>query len=228
MRAMILAAGRGERLRPLTDHTPKPLLSIGDYSLIEYHILHLKLAGIKEIVINVSYQADLIMKTLGDGEKYGVQISYSIEPEVGGLETGGGIKQALPLLGEDYFIVVNADIWTTYPFSHLVRRKFTDLLHLVLISNPEHVPGGDFALHQSRLLKAGKPRYTFSGIAVYHPDLFKNCELKKFSVVKLIHEAIEKQQASGEFYAGEWDDVGTEARLLQLRSKIQMQSRLAL
>lgn len=227
MRAMILAAGRGERLRPLTDHTPKPLLPIGDHLLIEYHILHLKLAGIEEIVINVSYQADLIMQTLGDGKKYGLHISYSIEPEVGGLETGGGIKQALPLLGEDYFIVVNADIWTTYPFSHLIRRKMTDLLHLVLISNPEHVPNGDFALNQSRLLKEGKPRYTFSGIAVYHPNLFKTCELKKFSVVRLIHQAIEAQQASGEFYPGDWYDVGTEARLLQLRAKIPTQSRLA-
>jgi len=163
MRAMILAAGRGERLRPLTDTLPKPLFDVGGTTLIERHLEKLAQAGFREIVINLAHLGSLIRETLGDGSKWNLNIHYSQEPE-GALDTGGGIQQALPLLGEAPFAVINGDVWTDYPFSRLRAIK-CDHAHLVLVNNPEHNQNGDFALQTGRIDQDGQPRFTFSGIS---------------------------------------------------------------
>jgi len=213
MRAMILAAGRGERMRPLTDTTPKPLLKVGRKSLIEYHIEHLVAAGFTDIVINHAHLGEQIERTLGDGQRYGAQLYYS--PEGSALETGGGIFNALPLLGNDPFLVINGDIWCNYPFAQL-RRRLTGLAHLVLVNNPEHNPEGDFCLIQQRVYQNGSPRLTFSGIGVYHPELFKECTPGRFSLVPLLTQAMRIGKVSGEHYQGQWIDIGTPERLQQL------------
>jgi MurNAc alpha-1-phosphate uridylyltransferase len=213
MRAMILAAGRGERMRPLTDTTPKPLLKVGGKCLIEYHIRHLVAAGLTDIVINHAHLGEQIEQTLGNGQRYGAQLRYS--PEKTALETGGGIFKALPLLGKAPFLVVNSDIWCNYPFAQL-RRFATGLAHLILVSNPEHNPKGDFCLVNQRVVQEGASRKTFSGIGVYHPDLFKGCTPGRFSLVPLLIKAMQVGQVSGEIYQGQWIDVGTPERLQQL------------
>ena len=213
MRAMILAAGRGERMRPLTDTTPKPLLKVGGKCLIEYHIRHLVAAGLTDIVINHAHLGEQIERALGNGQRYGVQLRYS--PENRALETGGGIFKALPLLGKAPFLVVNGDIWCNYPFAQLCRR-LPGLAHLVLINNPEHNPTGDFCLVNQRVVQAGASRKTFSGIGVYHPDLFKGCTPGRFSLIPLLIKAMQVGQVSGEIYQGQWIDVGTPERLQQL------------
>jgi len=214
MRAMILAAGRGERMRPLTDVTPKPLLKVGKQSLIEYHLDHLVAEGFSEIVINHAHLGEQIEQALGTGQRYGAKIYYSSEyPQA--LETGGGIYKALPLLGNAPFLVVNGDIWCDYPFAHL-SQTLEGLAHLILVNNPEHHPQGDFHLNAQKVYPEGFPRLTFSGIGVYHPDLFKDCSIRHFSVVPLLIEAMQTTQVSGEYYNGQWIDVGTPARLQQL------------
>lgn len=218
MKAIILAAGRGQRMRPLTDTTPKPLVKVGNYSLIEYHLLSLAKAGFTDVVINVSYHPQQFLQTLGDGSRYGVKIHYSYEPENGGLETGGGILQALPLLGNAPFLVVNGDIWTDYPFANL-KNKLADsqLAHLVLIDNPAHNQQGDFYLIGDKILSIGKHKFTMAGISIYHPDLFANCQPGFFSVVPLLKNAIAESRVSGERYQGQWHDIGTLERLQILR-----------
>ena len=214
MKAMILAAGRGERLRPLTDATPKPLLRAGGKALIEYIIESLVSAGFRELVINRAHLGAKLEAYLGDGRRYGVQITWSREPD-GALETGGGIQQALPWLGGDYFLVVNADIWTDYPFARL-RRPFQGLAHLVLVDNPIQHRQGDFALSDDKVGVDGVDRLTFSGIGVYHRDLFRDSAPGRFPLAPLLRNAMSSGQVYGEHYRGEWRDIGTAERLTEL------------
>lgn len=210
-RAMILAAGRGERLRPLTDDIPKPLIPVAGKPLIVYHLENLASMGITDIVINVSHQAKKIQDSLGSGDAFGVNIHYSIEPETGGLETGGGIFKALPLLGEEPFIVVSGDVWTDYPFAKLLR-PLDKLAHLVLVDNPWHHPQGDFYLSEQGLMKnieGGVTTRNFAGIGLYHPKLFAHCKPGIFPLAPLLKEAINQQMISGEYYSGRWVNVGT-------------------
>jgi len=215
MKAMILAAGRGERMRPLTDHIPKPLLQVGGRALIEYHIRALAAAGIDSLVINLSYRGDQIRAALGDGSRHGVSISYSPEGEPP-LETGGGIFHALPLLGAAPFIVVNGDIWTRYPYASLPSQP-DGLAHLVLVDNPEHHPQGDFHLRDGGVYSEGEgERLTFSGIGVYRPELFDGCSDGPFPLAPLLRRAMEAGAVGGEHYPGPWLDIGTPQRLEEL------------
>jgi|SRR5690554_3388115 len=222
MKVMILAAGRGERLRPLTDHTPKPLLHAGPKRLIEYLIDRLVQAGLNEIVINHAYLGEQFEPALGDGHKYQAKICYSAERN-GGLETAGGIIQALPLLGEAPFLVVNGDIWTDFPFETLRHFKLTadKLCHLVMVDNPAHNPKGDFHLDEHGLLRAdGEPKLTFSGIGLYHPDMFANYAIEKRPLKPLFIKAMQHSKLSGQYYAGEWSDIGTIKRLTDLAKQL--------
>ena len=217
MRAMILAAGRGERMRPLTDTLPKPLLEANGKPLIQHHIESLARSGITSIVINHALLGEQIERYLGDGSRFGVSIRYSAEGDIP-LETGGGIFRALPLLGPAPFLVVNADIWTDFPF-HTLPSLPRHLGHLVLVQNPEHNPGGDFSLGGMDVGVTGQPLFTFSGVAVYRPELFAGCKGDAFSLVPLLRSAAVKQQITGEFYDGNWMDIGTPARLEELRKQ---------
>jgi len=211
MRAMILAAGRGERLRPLTDTIPKPLVEVRGKPLIEHHIQALCEAGFREIIINQGHLGDMLPAAIGNGSKWGISIHWSDEqPEA--LETGGGIHKALPLLGESPFLVVNGDIWTNYPFARL-RAVKCDWAHLVMIPNPPQHPQGDFALLNARIRNEGESKLTFSGIGVYHPRLFDGCKAGKFSVVPLLRSAMENHLVTGEQFEGCWEDIGTLERL---------------
>jgi len=219
MKAMILAAGRGERMRPLTDTCPKPLLKAGGKALIEYHIEALaNKAGINELVINHAYRGQQIEDFLGDGSRYGVQITYS--PEKQALETGGGIYQALSLLGDAPFVIVNGDVWTDYDFS-AIPKEIQGLAHLVMINNPEHNPNGDFYYSDGRLLENGDVKLTYSGIAVYHPALFKDCQPGKFPLAPLLRSAIAEAKVSAEHYRGQWLDIGTPERLSTLDQQLK-------
>jgi len=215
MRAMILAAGRGERLRPLTDSIPKPLVEVGGKPLIEQHLQALAEAGFREIVINQGHLGNMLRSAIGDGGRWDINIHWSNEqPEA--LETGGGILQALPLLGSSPFLVVNGDIWTDYPYSRLRAIK-CDWAHLVMIPNPPHNLGGDFALLNARIRIEGGDKLTFSGIGVYHPRLFGDCTPGKFSVVPLLRSTMENHLITGEIYKGGWEDIGTLERLEAVR-----------
>jgi MurNAc alpha-1-phosphate uridylyltransferase len=219
MRAMILAAGRGERLRPLTDTLPKPLIGLGGKTLIEHHLEALAGAGFREVVINQGHLGDQLPAALGDGARWGVRVHWSDEqPEA--LETGGGIFKALPLLGKGPFLVVNGDVWTDYPLARL-RAVKCDWAHLVLVPNPTHNAGGDFALVGARVREEGEARFTFSGIGVYHPRLFEGCSPGKFSVVPLLRAAMRDHLVTGELHHGAWSDVGTAERLEDLRRSLQ-------
>lgn len=220
MKAMILAAGRGERLRPLTDRTPKPLLPAGGRPLIEHTIAALARAGFPEILINLSHLGEQIQARLGDGARLGAKLLYSPEGETA-LETGGGIHRALPLLGGEPFLVVNGDIATDYPFERLHTQPF-GLAHLVLTDNPPHHPKGDFALREGALLDSTENGYTFSGIGVYRPELFAGCKPGKFPLAPLLREAMAKGLVSGEIYRGFWMDIGTEARLRELDERLSL------
>jgi len=217
---MILAAGRGERLRPLTDTIPKPLVQVGECSLIEWHIKRLQQAGINEIVINVSYLADQIKNKLGDGQQYAVNIQYSEEPE-DAFETGGGIVQALPLLGKQPFVVINGDIWTDFPFDSLSEPQ--NLAHLILVDNPPQHPLGDFILNANHVSdEAGGDRFTFSGIGVYRPELFAGYTSgKRFPLAPILKSVMQSNQVSGEYYQGQWYDIGSVDRLQQLREQLE-------
>lgn len=216
MKAMILAAGRGERMRPLTDTTPKPLLMAGGKRLIEYHIEALATAGITELVINHAHLGEQIEQALGSGERYGVAIQYSAEGQGQALETGGGIYKALPLLGDEPFLVVNGDVWTDYPFKSLLECE-VELAHLVLVDNPPHNNEGDFYLQaDGRISSDGSPRLTFSGIGIYHPQLFAGCQPGAFPLAPLLRSAMAAGRVSGEHYRGQWLDIGTPQRLQDL------------
>lgn len=210
MRAMILAAGKGERMRPLTLHTPKPLIPVAGVPLIEYHLRALAQAGVTEVVINHAWLGDKIEAHLGDGARFGLQIVYSQESQP--LETGGGIYQALPLLGADPFILVNGDVFTDYDFA-VLQKPLQGLAHLVLINNPEHHLEGDFSLEEGRVLAPTTATLTYSGIAVLHPELFAGCQAGAFKLAPLLRQAIAQGQVSGEQFNGCWIDVGTPERL---------------
>ncbi|NOR19328.1 MAG: NTP transferase domain-containing protein [Xanthomonadales bacterium] len=221
MRAMILAAGRGERLRPLTDSTPKPLIKVGGHTLIEHHLKKLAQAGFREVVINLAYLGDMIREALGDGSKWSLNIHYSQEPE-GALDTGGGIFQALPLLGGAPFAVINGDVYSDYPLARLRAIKCSHA-HLVLVPNPEHNPAGDFLLQGGYVSRESRAddniRHTFSGISVYHPRFFDAAAEGRFSVVPILFTAAELKQVTGEIYRGNWHDIGSLERLEKLRSQ---------
>ena len=218
MRAMILAAGRGERMRPLTDHTPKPLLRVGGKCLIEYHLEALAAAGFNDVVINHAHLGTQIEQQLGDGSRYGVSVHYS--PEAGVLDTGGGIFKALVLLGDAPFVVVNGDVWCDYPFARL-RKIETQGAHLVLVPNPPQHPAGDFLLRDGQVSDEGQDqRLTFSGIGIYHPSLFDGCEAGAFPLAPLLRRAMAQGQVSGELFEGRWFDIGTPERLQQLDEKL--------
>lgn len=213
MKAMLLAAGRGERMRPLTDVTPKALLQVGGRPLIVWHLERLRAAGFEEVVINLAHLGGQIEAALKDGREFGVSIVYSREAEA--LETAGGIAFALPFLGNKPFAVVNADIYCEFDFSRLHRVEKP--AHLVLVDNPPHHPLGDFALAEDRVEVQGKAMLTFSGIGTYHPALFSGITRgTKAPLAPLLRQAMERGQVSGECYAGLWRDVGTPQRLQEL------------
>ncbi|NOQ15069.1 MAG: NTP transferase domain-containing protein [Methyloprofundus sp.] len=218
MKAMILAAGRGERMRPLTDHTPKPLLKVAGKPLIEYTIEALVAAGIADIVINLAHLGEQIQHYLGDGSRYQANIVYSREGGTSALETAGGIKKALPLLGSKPFLVVNGDISCDFPLQNL-SNKSCDLAHLVLVNNPAHHPAGDFALGSHSIASAeGSPKYTYSGIGLYHPDLFSQLAQGKSALGPLLKDAMQEKRITAELYHGFWMDIGTPERLAELNA----------
>ena len=219
MQALILAAGRGERMRPLTDTTPKPLLRAAGKPLIEYHVEHLAAAGITELVINHARFGEQIEAALGDGSRFGVSIRYSPEGD-NPLETGGGIRHALPLLKSDPFLVVNADVYSDFPFSPL-DMPAGSLAHLILVGNPAHHPNGDFSLQEGRVGMAATPRYTYSGMGLYRPALFADTTPGAFPLAPILRAAAEKGHVSGQYYAGTWIDVGTPERLQALSDQLE-------
>ncbi len=216
MKAMILAAGRGERMRPLTDHTPKPLLMAGGKPLIVWHIEKLAAAGFRELVINHAHLGAQIESTLGNGSRFGVSIQYS--PEAEALETAGGIANALPLLGNAPFLVVNGDVFSDIVFSGMQEKlKNDDLAWLLLVGNPEHNPRGDFALAADRVTGQNQELHTFSGIGVYRPALFASIVPgSKAKLAPLLREAMASGKVGGELYSGHWMDIGTPERLAEL------------
>jgi len=240
---MILAAGKGERMRPLTLGRPKPLLDVGGMALIEHHLYALATAGFRDVVVNQSWLGEQIPVALGDGSRYGLSIAYSAEgPEP--LETGGGIFRALPLLcpiGVEPFLVLNGDVWMQYPYGDL-REKYSqglpgkDQAHLVLVPNPDHNPRGDFTAEAGRMVEpvpgmapdtavasriAELPKYTFSGLGVYHPSLFNACVDGKFKLAPLLRTAAVNSRVSVEVFEGDWLDIGTPERLDALNARLR-------
>jgi len=217
-RALIFAAGRGERMRPLTDTTPKPLLEIRGKRLIEYHLEKLARAGIREVVVNTSHLAEQFPAALGDGSRWKLRIHFSYEgPEP--LETGGGMRHALGLLGEGPFIAVNGDIFTDFDFSTLPPHP-PGLAHLVLVDNPPQHPRGDFVLRDGGVHDEDTPRLTFAGIGVYRPELVAACAPGRFPLAPLLREAMRQARISGEHHRGGWADIGTPQRLAMLEAGI--------
>jgi MurNAc alpha-1-phosphate uridylyltransferase len=216
MKAMILAAGRGERLRPLTDTLPKPLVPVAGKPLIVYHLERLAAAGFREVVVNHAHLGYLIEETLGDGRRWGLSLRYSPE-RPGALGTGGGIRNALGLIGEAPFLVVNGDVWTDCPFERLHRAP-CGLAHLVLVANPPHHPAGDFALDGKRVRLADGKRLTFSGVGVYRAELFAGAPEGAFALGPLLRAAVARGEVDGERYGGAWFDVGTRERLAEVEA----------
>lgn len=220
---MILAAGRGERMRPLTDTTPKPMLRINDKPLIQYHVENLVQAGVFDIVINHAFFGEQIEAYLGDGKTLGARIVYSAEG-IQPLGTAGGIIKALPLLGNKPFITVNADIWTDFPFQALLNRadsplnlQLNYLTHIILVNNPEHNSNGDFALSAGNVLNQGALMRTFSGISIFTAAFFKNSATSRGSLTPMLRQAIAQGQVTGNYYQGNWQDIGTPERLYDLQ-----------
>ena len=212
--AMILAAGRGERMRPLTDHTPKPLLKAGGEPLIHHQLATLTRSGFRRVVINHSYLGHMLEAALGDGSRWGLSIAYSPEPTPA-LGTGGGIYKALPLLGGDPFLVINGDVWTDFDYAH-IDIPGNSLAHLVLVGNPPHHAEGDFSLVNGQVSETGGGRLTFSGIGVYRHALFAGCGGGSFPLGPLLRRTTTSGGVSGKFYPGRWIDVGTPERLRAL------------
>ena len=219
MKAMVLAAGRGERMRPLTDTTPKPLVPVAGKPLIGYHLEALARAGVRDVVINLSWLADRIRTALGDGRDYGVSITYTDEGPVP-LETGGGIFNAVPLLGPGPFLVVNGDTWTDVDFGSLVLEDDADA-HLVLVANPAHNPRGDFGLEGDVVVDREVDRFTYSGVGVYGPEFFAGCSPGKFPLLPLLKRAIAAGRLRGQLHRGDWCDVGTMQRLAALDDRVR-------
>ena len=224
MKAMVLAAGRGERMRPLTDREPKPLLRVGGKRLIEYHLERLAAGGFHEVVVNTAWLGDQIEAALGSGRQYGLSITYSHErPEA--LETGGGIFNALPLLGSAPFLLVNGDVWTDIDFAALRREPPAgSLAHIVLVRNPPQHPRGDFVLEHGHVSEGEGTRHTYSGVGIYRPELFAGCEPGKFPLLPLLRRAIAARQLTGELHAGRWYDIGTVERLKALDAELNRES----
>jgi N-acetyl-alpha-D-muramate 1-phosphate uridylyltransferase len=219
MYAMILAAGKGERMLPLSLNTPKPLLQAAGKPLLQYHIEALAAAAFSNIVINTGRLGDQIESRFGRGECFGVTIHYSHEGD-DPLGTGGGIRQALPLLGDCPFILVNGDVWTDFNYTDL-PDQISGLAHLVLVDNPAHNPGGDFALSAGQLALTGLPMLTYSGIGVYKPGLFTSADRGLFSLVPLLKQAVQHNMVSGQRHAGRWFDIGTPERLSHLNKLLK-------
>ena len=220
MKAMILAAGRGERMRPLTDTVAKPLLKVGGRSLIDYQLQKLAKAGVQDVVINLSWMGENIRNALGPAS-HGMRLHYIDEGEIA-LETGGGILNALTLLGDHPFIVVNGDVYCEFEYAGL-ELGCDDLAHLVLIENPPHHLSGDFALNDTRINNDSNRRYTFSGIGMYRAELFVDRDAGQFPLAPLLLDAINKNRVSGELYQGCWSDVGTPQRLADLKMRLNSQ-----
>jgi MurNAc alpha-1-phosphate uridylyltransferase len=225
MKVMLLAAGVGERMRPLTNHTPKPLLNVGGMPLIEHHIRRLAAIGLHELVINVCHLGQQITDYCGDGGRWGVSISYSLESTP--LETAGGIIEALKLLGDSPFMVVNGDVWTDYPFERLLNRELNtdkDEAHLVFVDNPAQHPLGDYIIDANGTVSLKEPKamgYTYAGVGLYSPHFFSGQSHGKLALRPLLDRAIQAGTVSGEYYAGEWVDVGTPERLQILDEKVR-------
>ena len=222
---MVLAAGRGERMRPLTDREPKPLLRVGGKRLIEYHLERLAAAGFRDVVVNTAWLGDLIEAVVGDGARYGLAIRYSHErPDA--LETGGGIYHALPLLGPEPFLIVNGDVWTDIDFAALRRAPPAGALaHLVLVANPPHHPRGDFRLLDGAIGEGEGRRHTYSGVGIYRPEMFAGCQPGKFPLLPLLRAAIANQALTGEIHPGRWYDIGTVERLALLDEELTRTAR---
>lgn len=227
MRAMILAAGRGERMRPLTDTTPKPLLPVAGKPMIQYHIEALAAAGVRDIVINLAWLGNQIRSALGDGAQFGVRIEYSDEGDAA-LETGGGVFKALPSLAgasaKDPFVVVSGDVWTEYPLLDGVKKlRASDVAHFVLVPNPDFHTRGDFGLADGRLVDGGE-RYTYANIGVFRPEFFAGCQPGRFPLAPLMFEWTRKNRVSGELYRGAWHNVGTLQQLQWLNREVTRDS----
>jgi MurNAc alpha-1-phosphate uridylyltransferase len=218
MKAMILAAGRGERLRPLTDEIPKALVEVAGKSLLEHHLERVRAAGIESVVINLGWHGERIAERIGSGERYGLEVIYSDEGEHI-LETGGGIYKALPSLGANPFLVINADIYTDMPVPD-IELAADRLGHLVLVPTPDYSEHGDFGLVDGLIRRVDTPDYTYAGLAVYRPEFFAGCEPGRFSIVPFMFAAADAGRLAGSVYTGMWADVGTPERLAALREKI--------
>lgn len=223
MKAMILAAGRGERMRPLTDVLPKPLLPVAGKPLIQYHLEALSAAGVRDIVINHAWLGHLLPQHLGSGQQFGVQIQYSDEGAEG-LETAGGLKKALPLLGVEPFLVVNGDVYTDYPYQQLIGKLAPDsLAHLVLVPNPLQHPNGDFGISASgAALAEAAECFTFSGIALYRPEFFASVATGKQKLAPYLSQAMQQGKVTAELYTGVWHDIGTVQRLNELSAQLEV------
>ena len=217
MRAMILAAGRGERLRPITNNIPKALVEVGGKCVLEWHLERVAAAGIDKVVINLGWHGEQIVDRIGSGERYGLDIAYSDEGD-DILETGGGIHKALPLLGPGPFLVINSDIFTDMPVPD-VRLRDEHLGHLVTVPMPAYLDHGDFNIEDGLIRRTENPRYTFAGFAIYRPEFFSDCGPGRFSVVPLMFSAADAGRLSGSVYKGQWADIGTPERLARLRGQ---------
>ena len=219
---VLLAAGHGKRMLPLTANTPKPLLKVKDKCLIEHHLIKLKDEGFRNIVINIAYQGEKIRQFIGDGDRYGLEIQYSDETASGALETAGGLLHALPLIKSDPFLVINADIWTDYPFSQMLK-KLEKMGKLLMVNNPTHNVDGDFCIDRASGLLQKNSRHnahTFSGIGLYHKQVLRGLAPGRHPLAPIFSGLIAAGQLEGELYTGEWLDIGTPQRLTQLREAI--------
>ena len=215
---MILAAGRGERLRPLTDRTPKSLVEVGGRTLLERHLEHVASAGIETVVINLGWLGEQIVERVGSGRKFGLEVIYSQEGDRI-LETGGGIFKALPTLGEQAFLVINADVFTDMPVPD-IDLAVEHLGHLVMVPSPEYRDGGDFDIEDGLIRNTRSPSLTFSGVAIYRPEFFAGCQGGRFPLAPMLRDAADRGRLSGSLYEGQWADIGTPERLEQLRAEL--------
>jgi MurNAc alpha-1-phosphate uridylyltransferase len=214
--AMILAAGRGERLRPVTDSMPKSLVEINGQALLERHLRSLARDGVETVIVNLGWLGEQITERIGSGEEFGLNVVYSQEGD-NILETGGGIHRALPMLGADPFFVINADIYTDMPLPD-VQLGDDDMAHLICVPVTEDKSGGDFAIVDGRIRNDGEPMFTFSGVSIYRPEFFADCTPGRFSVVPMLRAAADANKISGSIYSGLWRDVGTPERLAELNA----------
>lgn len=219
MKAMILAAGYGKRLRPLTDHTPKPLVPVGGKPLVVHHLEKIAETGIRDVVINLGHLGSKIPEALGNGSQWGLSIEYSNEGQ-DPLETGGGMAKALPLLGPDTFLLVNGDVWCDLDFDTIPKTlKANDLALLYLVQRPQWRERGDFALENDRVTESENPQFLYSGIALYNPSILDGAQVEKFSIVPRLKKAISVNRVAGVLHSGEWDDVGTPDRLKSIQAR---------